>query len=223
MFILLELLGPLNIAIHPTWAPVGAENFLNMVKTGFFSSNVGLFRAIKNFIVQFGLAGSPAVQRKFEMEFLQDNLKDDAQWLGKAGVILDIRSEWIYENSCSLLDRNGLGVPRFQQGYISYAGAGPDTRRTQLFFTFEDSAHLGAAAWEVPFGQLVGEESFETLSKINTEYGEDPSQEKINYQGNKYLEKEFPNLDYIESCEITAEDLPWKFQESAIKLPDNWF
>ena len=30
--------GPMTIAVHPAWAPVGANNFLEMVKTGFFSS-----------------------------------------------------------------------------------------------------------------------------------------------------------------------------------------
>ena len=49
--------GILNIEVHPTWAPIGAERFLHMVNSGFFSTKIGLFRALKGFLVQFGLAG----------------------------------------------------------------------------------------------------------------------------------------------------------------------
>ena len=62
----------------------------------------------------------------------------------------------------------------------------------------------------MPFGQLVGETSFDTLSKIYTGYGEGVSQGKIMNQGNTYLEKEFPMLDYITDCKITQEDLEYQ-------------
>jgi hypothetical protein len=45
-------LGPFNIAVHPTWAPYGAERFLKMVEIKFFSSQIAMFRALKNFLVQ---------------------------------------------------------------------------------------------------------------------------------------------------------------------------
>jgi cyclophilin family peptidyl-prolyl cis-trans isomerase len=107
--------GVLNIAVHPTWAPIGAANFLNMVRTKFFSSEVGLFRAIENFLIQFGLAGDPEVQRKYERDASGGdpylNLQDDPQWLPRGPP-----------------GRNIEGVPRFQKGYLSYAGGGPNTR-----------------------------------------------------------------------------------------------
>lgn len=53
--------GLFNIAVHPTWAPNGARNFLNMVKSGFFSSRIGLFRALKNFLIQVTKARLDAV------------------------------------------------------------------------------------------------------------------------------------------------------------------
>jgi Cyclophilin type peptidyl-prolyl cis-trans isomerase/CLD len=75
--------GPLSIAVHPTWAPIGAKNFLQMVTSGFFSSKVGLFRALKGFLVQFGLAGVPKVQTDFERDYIggRGGLKDDPPWL----------------------------------------------------------------------------------------------------------------------------------------------
>lgn len=55
--------GPLLIAVHPSWAPIGAARFMDMVQSKFFSSQVPLFRALKGFLVQFGLAGKPSVQQ----------------------------------------------------------------------------------------------------------------------------------------------------------------
>jgi hypothetical protein len=55
--------GFMTIAVHPTWAPVGAQRFLDMVNDNFFSTKIGLFRAMKGFLVQFGLAGDTEVQK----------------------------------------------------------------------------------------------------------------------------------------------------------------
>lgn len=63
----------------------------------------------------------------------------------------------------------------------------------------------------MPFGQLVGEESFITLSKIYTGYNEKPSQGKIMNRGVQYLEEEFPLLDYITECHISKENVPWHY------------
>ena len=48
------------------------------VNTGFFATEVGLFRAMKDFLVQFGLPGDPAVLKKYHAE---GNLIDDPPWL----------------------------------------------------------------------------------------------------------------------------------------------
>lgn len=171
-----------------------------MVEKKFFSSEVALFRALENFLIQFGLAGDPEVQTTYEREesggdpYL--NLPDDPQWLprGPPGRSID-------------------GVPRFQKGYLSYAGGGANTRGTQLFITNAESAYLGGGSpWEVPIGQLVDEASYDTIDRVYTEYGESPSQGKIRNRGNSYLKAEFPKLDYILSCDIVAEDLPWRYE-----------
>lgn len=55
--------GQLSIAVHHSWAPIGSERFLRMVEEEFFSTKVPLFRALRAFLVQFGLAGDPKVQK----------------------------------------------------------------------------------------------------------------------------------------------------------------
>ena len=198
--------GVWNIAVHKTWAPIGAENFLNMVTSGFFSSKVGLFRSLKGFLIQFGLAGEPAVQKKFEETMLKGkhgNLPDDPQWLPAGPPGREIN-----------------GVRRFQKGYFAYAGAGKNSRGTQLIVAFEDNLYLGGGSpWEVPWGQLVGDASFETLKKIYTGYGEAPSQGKIRNRGNQYLEAEYPLLDFINECVVVRENVPWKSTITYIAPP----
>jgi len=184
--------GVLNIEVHPTWAPRGADRFLSMVNRKFFSTRVGLFRALRNFLVQFGLAGNPEVQTEFHK---LGNLPDDPPWLplGPSG-------------------REINGTKRFQKGYLAYAGGGKNSRGTQLIMAFEDNLYLGGGSpWEVPWGQLVGKDSFKTLSLIYTGYGESPSQGKIMNRGNEYLEQEFPLMDYITACEVTRENVTWSY------------
>src|SRR6476619_3524262 len=56
--------GVFVITVHRDWAPNGADRFYNLVKSGFFT-NVRFFRAVPNFMVQFGIHGDPAVSSQW--------------------------------------------------------------------------------------------------------------------------------------------------------------
>ena len=60
--------------MHRDWAPIGADRFYNLVKNGFFD-DVRFFRVISNFMVQFGINGSPTVSAIWRNPAVQ--LKDD--------------------------------------------------------------------------------------------------------------------------------------------------
>lgn len=174
--------GPWSLVIHHSWAPLGAQRFLDMVVSGYFSHTVPLMRCVDKFLCQFGLAG------EFSKQF-ESSLKDDPQWLPEGP---DHRV-------------NSLGVKRFQKGYFSYAGGGPNTRDNQLFVALHDSGPLGGGSpWEVPWGELVGNYSYVTLDKIFTGYGENgPSQHLLWQPGSLAVVKlEFPQLDWILSCDV---------------------
>jgi peptidyl-prolyl cis-trans isomerase A (cyclophilin A) len=187
--------GPLSVAVHKPWAPLGAQRFLDMVRSRYFSTPIDalhdqhlvvpLMRCVDEFLCQFGLRGSASEQ-------YASKIKDDPHWLppGKAG-----RS-------------NELGVKRFQRGYLAYAGSGPHSRGRQLFVSMADQSGLGTSPWEVPFGELVGEHSYDTLARIYTGYGEDgPSQESLmTDQGLVDARRDFPQLDWITSCHVVEED-----------------
>jgi len=174
--------GPLNVAVHHAWAPRGAARFLDMVTSDYFSYRIPLFRCVQDFICQFGLSGEHS-------HLYAEKIQDDPQWL-------------------PLLQRkNDRGVKRFQTGYFAYAGSGPNSRGRQLFVALGESGSLGADPWEVPFGEAVGRHSYETLNRLYTGYGErGPSQNSLVEPGGlDAARRDFPNLDWIVSCDVVDE------------------
>jgi peptidyl-prolyl cis-trans isomerase A (cyclophilin A) len=86
-----------------------------------------------------------------------------------------------------------------KRGYITFATAGPGSRTTQVFINFKDNSRLDADGF-APFGQVVS--GMEFVDKINAEYKEQPDQGRIQMQGNGYLTRAFPRLDYIRKATI---------------------
>jgi peptidyl-prolyl cis-trans isomerase A (cyclophilin A) len=80
---------------------------------------VAFFRAVENFMVQFGISGDPALNAKWG----QQAIADDPQWLPR-------------------------GPRRFRRGFVSFAGGGPNSRTTQLFAAYAGLG-LGDAPHEV--------------------------------------------------------------------------
>jgi cyclophilin family peptidyl-prolyl cis-trans isomerase len=181
--------GQLSIAVHESWAPIGAKHFLKMVSSNYFMSRVPFMRCVRNFLCQFGIAGKVDLNEQF-----RKSIPDDVNWLPEGPKFRF----------------NQDGVKRFARGYMAYAGSGKHSRSNQLIVALQDNARLGGGSpWEVPFGEVVGKESYITLSKINTEYGEHgPSQSRLRREGyTEQLKIDFPSLDYITSCVIVDEKI----------------
>ena len=183
--------GPLNIVAHHKWAPLGAERFMAMVTSGYFNSSVPFMRCLKGFLCQFGLNADSSKSKDFHQ-----TIEDDPNWLpeGPSGR------------------QNEQGVKRFAQGYLAYAGSGKNSRSKQFIIALQPNGPLaGGSPWEVPWGEIVHQESFETLGKIFTGYGEKgPPQGQLGRNGmTPEMRNQWPDLDYIENCQLVDErDLP---------------
>lgn len=92
-----------------------------------------------------------------------------------------------------------------KRGFVTYAKSNmPNSRSTQIFINFIDNSRLDSGGF-APFGKVV--EGMEVVDSLYAEYGEGaaaPNQGLIQTQGNAYLEKSFPKLDYVKSANIAV-------------------
>src|SRR5580704_1801355 len=130
------------------------------------------FRAISGFMVQFGIPGDPQVAAKWR----EANIPDDPT------------------------RQSNL------RGYVSFAQTGnPNSRTTQVFIDYGDNSKLDASNF-APFGKVV--DGMDVVSTLYKGYGEGapsgngPSQDRIQSEGNAYLDAEFPKLDRILSAQV---------------------
>ena len=87
-----------------------------------------------------------------------------------------------------------------KKGYVTFAQtSAPNSRSTQIFVNYKDNAFLDGQRF-APFGRVIS--GMEAVEKINSEAGEKPNQGAIQSQGNAYLKKEFPKLDYVKTATI---------------------
>lgn len=63
--------GDFVVLVHRDWAPLGAQRFYELVKSGFYDE-CRFFRVMSGFMVQFGINGNPITQQSWER-----NLRDD--------------------------------------------------------------------------------------------------------------------------------------------------
>ncbi|HBQ13927.1 MAG TPA: peptidylprolyl isomerase [Myxococcales bacterium] len=93
------------------------------------------------------------------------------------------------------------------RGMVSYAMAGPGTRTTQFFISFTDNSRLNSMGF-APFGRV---RDMAVVDRLHAGYGEGaprgrgPIQGRIQSEGNAYLRRDFPDLDYIRSASIVED------------------
>lgn len=86
------------------------------------------------------------------------------------------------------------------RGSVCFATAGANTRTTQLFINLGNNSRLDQMGF-APFGKVT-EEGMAVVDKITNQYGEKPQQGQIQSQGNEYLKKNFPKMDYIKKATV---------------------
>lgn len=86
------------------------------------------------------------------------------------------------------------------RGTVSFAAqSAPNTRTAQVFINFGNNSRLDSMRFAA-FGKVVS--GMEFVDQIYSADGENPDQSQIEAQGNAYLQKAFPNLDYIKTARI---------------------
>jgi peptidyl-prolyl cis-trans isomerase A (cyclophilin A) len=168
--------GRMLVRVRRGWSPNGADRFYALVRNRYFDS-VAFHRTIRNFVAQFGIHGDTAVS---------------AKWRGKSIPDDPVRAQ----NT---------------RGTLAFARSGPHTRSVQLFFnTVHNTPRLDTlnGFGFPPIGEVVF--GREVLDSLNWEYSgtrggqtlPGPSQDSLTRQGNSYLLRSFPRLDYILTARV---------------------
>lgn len=159
--------GRFTVEVTREWAPIGVDRFYNLVRAGFFDGQK-FFRVRAGFIAQFGLHPDPRVI---------------AAWKGRT----------MPDDSARISNTRGT---------LAYAMlTTPNTRTTQIFVNLADNAQLDAQGF-APFGRIVY--GIDVIDRLYAGYDERAgggmragNQGPIEKEGNAWLEREFPKLDYI--------------------------
>lgn len=92
------------------------------------------------------------------------------------------------------------------RGRITFAHGGANTRTVQLFINLGDNLNLDMQGFP-PFGEVV--EGMGVVQSLYSGYGggppSGPNQGRIQSEGNRYLERDFPQLDYVKRARIVGE------------------
>ena len=91
------------------------------------------------------------------------------------------------------------------RGTLSFAMLDPNGRTHQLFINLKDNRGLDAEQF-APIGRVI--EGMSVADSLYDEYGDDPKFHLIATQGNKYLARMFPKLDYIRTARLVAPTAP---------------
>lgn len=130
------------------------------------------FRVVRGFMAQIGISGKPELNAVWR----EQRIADDP------------------------VKKSNL------RGFVSFATAGPGSRTTQFFINFVDANSRLDGMGFAPFGQVVS--GMEVVDALYSEYGEGapqgrgPSQGRIQAEGNAYLQRDFPQLDYVKQATI---------------------
>lgn len=164
--------GEFVIQVTRVWAPRGADRFYELVSSGFYD-NQRFFRVRPTFVVQWGIHGNPKISQLWaNMRILDDPAKQPNK-----------------------------------RGTVAFAMAGPASRTTQVFINMADNSKTLDKSGFAVFGKVVSGME-DVVERLYSAYGEmaprgmGPDPNKIEMEGNAYLEAKFPRLDFIRKATI---------------------
>lgn len=159
--------GLILLDVERRLSPRGVDRFFNLVRHGFYD-NARFFRVVWPRFAQFGIPADPAVAQVWRAQTIPDE------------------------------PRIGSNV----RGAVSYAFASPNGRTTQIFINLQSNADSFDAEPFVPFAHVI--DGMDVAESLYREYGESSGggmragkQDPLFAEGNAFLLREFPKLDYI--------------------------
>ncbi len=170
--------GDFVVEVHRDWAPLGADRFYNLVRSGYFVGN-GFYRAIQGVLVQWGINANPEATKAWSTTQIKD---DPVTQHNTPGTVVfaksgpNTRTTHLFINlqdNSSQLDALGFEP-------IGTVTEGMDVVKS-LYSGYGDMKEQG---------------------------GGGPSQEAYTKEGKAYLDKSFPMVDKIVSTTVIFPEAP---------------
>jgi peptidyl-prolyl cis-trans isomerase A (cyclophilin A) len=180
--------GDFTIKVTREWAPLGADRFYNLVRHHFYD-NASFFRAIKGFMVQFGLSAYPPVTAAWEHAPIKDDPVVQSNLRGYVSYAMggpNSRQTQVFINLVDDKRLDGMGFAPFGQ-----VTDGMDVV-DQLYTGYGDGSDMG---------------------------GKGPTQDSIQKLGKAYLDKSFPELDSIKTTRLVLPEGAAPATKPAPKAP----
>jgi len=159
--------GTFVVEAHRAWAPHAFDRFHELVASRFFD-DARFFRVRAGYIVQFGIPADPKVAAAWRHRTMPDD---------------------------RVRQTNARGTMAFASLPES------NSRTTQPFINLADNVKLDAQGF-APFARVVS--GMEVVDALYSGYGETSGggmraghQDRLFEEGNAYLNREFPKLDFI--------------------------
>lgn len=164
--------GNFDIEAKREWSPEGVDRLYQLIKHNFYT-DIGLFRVLPNWVTQFGIHNDSLLNKQWEKVVIKD--------------------EVVVRKNDSMT--------------ISFARDGKDSRTTQIYINMKNNNRLDTIHYNDVTGFPVIAKitsGVETVHKFYSGYGKKIAneQDSIYAQGNNYLKKNYPKLDYIKKAYI---------------------
>jgi cyclophilin family peptidyl-prolyl cis-trans isomerase len=164
--------GAMTLEMDRSWSPHGADRFFNLVRNGYYGE-ARFFRIRAGTWAQFGISADPAIAAIWRTRTIPDDPR----------VLSNTR------------------------GTVAFAFKDPNGRTTQVFINLKDNSATHDVEPFVPFARVI--EGMDAADALYSDYGERAGggiragkQDPLFAEGNAFLLREFPKLDYIKRATV---------------------
>lgn len=165
--------GDFVIEAKKEWSPFAVTRLYQLIESGFYDG-AALFRVVPGFVVQFGIHNDSTLNN--------------------------------FWNERTFIDEPVIKTNK--RGTIAFARAGKETRTTQIFINLSDnSPKLDTLFWGGVTGfpgiaQVIS--GMDVVDLFYDEYGDELGykQDSIEQRGYDFLERNYPEIDYIRNAYI---------------------
>lgn len=159
--------GDFEIHAKREWSPKGVDRLYSLIKNGFYT-DMAIFRVVPNFVAQFGIHNDSIINNHWEKYGLEDE---------------------------PVIAKNDAMT-------IAFARGGKKTRTTQIFINLKDNKRLDTLSYSGVTGFPViakVTKGRENILQFYDKYGDKLGyrQDSIQKYGNRFLKKNYPEIDYI--------------------------